>query len=333
MKELNKPKMPSFIPIDKKIHSYREQILLKYYKEFLMPNNYEILNEINIQYSLSDIEYSYKNIILKRRKYETINNYKKRVLSSIYFSCFADYILSIISIITKMLYINRKILVTLIGGIATRVYNMEHSTNDIDIKLYPLNDMVYDVLYNEESIINYIREIIKINMKEEKIRERLLKYIELLNKIDYIKEDEIYKELEKKIRNNIINLNILFNKIDKGLYKLTFEMNEIKVKILDISLYDKNDKKFQLLQNKINKTERRVYYNIPVIVKKGLYGYFFIESYRHILEEKRILLEEIENDKEEYTREEKEYLKYKFERSYKKLITEPKKRVYIGGSK
>lgn len=333
---MDKPPLPTFIPIDEKINTIEEQIKIQYYNIFLNPLNTEILNPLKTPYTLSDVEYTYNNIILVKKDYETHNQYKKRIINSIFFSCFVDNILDVIAFLTKNLNITNNIYLTLIGGIATKIYNIEHYTNDIDIKIYPKNKEVYDVLFNEEGIINFMDDYIKLYFKYVDKEKKLMFYLQMLNEITSLRNNSTFKEIENDLLKNISKnkIKILFNKTENDVYKLTFEIPDyLKIKLVDISFFNIEDKKFQKIQNDIYNTKDLIYYNISNTTIKGNNGYFFIESYYHILKEKELLLNDINENTNKYNDIDIDFLKNKFENSYNKLKNKATRRVYIGGNK
>lgn len=326
-----------FIPVDINsiIAPYIKNISVKY-GTYINPVNNIFLNQFsNTIYSLEDVKYTYMNIILKMRNMESYKSYKTRVFNSIVFSSMIDTMLSTISTLTQKLY-NSNVMMTIIGGIATKLYNIEHYTNDLDVCLYPSNPETYYSSWDIKLYHDLITQVFNTHCDERQIYENLLNYVFMLNDIPELYNNELIQEFKAMLYsmneyNEIPSLDVTYIKTNKYLTKvaLKFPCGFI-AKLADISYFDIEDAQFQRLQNEVNDTKILKYYNIDTIkVYNRIGDMFIVQEYKHMLKEKEILLDDLENHKKKYNQESYWYLIYKFRNSVEKLKGKACRRIFI----
>lgn len=366
-----KHSVPNFIPVSEYIYNPQFIHIFNKFSEFLHPKNKFILNKAQLPYTLEDIEYSYNNFVLPLQFNENSTDdilYKKRVLSSILFTCFCDIILDFISTLTFNMNM-RNFLTIIIGGMATRYYNIQHYTNDIDIKIYPINKEVNDTLLQNKKqlqILEYFITSIAINFFSDNIylTNRFTRALLLLNLIPSLKNNKTISQIYSIHTQNVLKKIPLMLELSKTktlqgspIFKIivnhsiffdTTHYKNTASAICDISFFDSKDEKHNSLLREIQyhsetsifskqtqQTQPSLIYNIPYvkISQPTYYGnnIFFIQDYNHILIEKHILFNDLKTGRNLYNQTYALYLLNKFKKSIDNLTTTPIKRTFIGG--
>jgi hypothetical protein len=164
----------------------------------------------------------------------------------------------------------RNLLTIIIGGMATRYYNLQHYTNDIDVKIYPLNKEVNDALLQNKELLKFLESFITsiaTNFFSNNIyfTNRFTKALLLLNLIPSLKNNITISQIYSQHTQNVLKQIPLVLELSKTntlqgcpIFKIivnhniSFNKSPSRVSaICDISFFNSKDKKHNTLLREI----------------------------------------------------------------------------------